>query len=46
MVKNCGAWGSMAPPITVDIIICFLLGELAAQRNAIPCCWGQEISLN
>src|SRR5579864_4384147 len=31
MVKNCGAWGSMAPPITVDIMVVLLGGKGIAQ---------------
>src|SRR5215472_18119632 len=31
MVKNCGAWGSMAPPITVDIMAFLLGAEAIAQ---------------
>src|SRR6516165_3187292 len=30
IVKNCGAWGSMAPPITVDIMV-VLLGPSARR---------------
>src|SRR5580692_3720564 len=32
MVKNCGACGSMAPPITVDIMV-VLLGREAIARG-------------
>src|SRR6202044_1903178 len=33
MVKNCGAWGSMAPPITADIMV-GLLGREGIARGA------------
>ena len=41
MVKNCGAWGSMAPPITVDIMVVPPLSEKyrarqAATRRSLP----------
>jgi hypothetical protein len=35
MVKNWGACGSMAPPITVDIIISVLLGVTRRQVRRI-----------
>jgi hypothetical protein len=31
MVKNCGAWGSMAPPITVDIMVDLLRRKAIAR---------------
>jgi len=31
MVKNCGAWGSIAPPTTVEIIGFSIRGESIAQ---------------
>src|ERR1700722_16850048 len=31
IVKNCGAWGSMAPPITVDIMVDLLCRETIAR---------------
>jgi hypothetical protein len=38
MVKNCGAWGSIAPPMTVDRMAYLLLafdhcGHHASQRK-------------
>jgi len=33
MVKNCGAWGSMAPPITVDIMVVLLDGKAIARGD-------------
>jgi len=41
-VKNCGAWGSMAPPSTVDIIFLFsspnetLVGLAKARYSISP----------
>jgi hypothetical protein len=31
MVKNCGACGSMAPPITVDIMVALLCRKTIAR---------------
>src|SRR5258708_5489039 len=33
MVKNCGAWGSMAPPITVDIMVVLLVRKAIAREE-------------
>src|SRR5258707_2783851 len=40
MVKNCGAWGSMAPPITVDIMVVLLV------RSLSPICHVKNIPLS
>jgi hypothetical protein len=33
MVKNCGAWGSIAPPMTVDIMACLLGKKVSRAEN-------------
>src|ERR1700749_2681802 len=36
MVKNCGAWGSIAPPITVEIIVSLLASARGRFSRIAP----------
>jgi hypothetical protein len=43
MVKNCGACGSMAPPMTVDIMVGLLFRKNIARSAQQQAAWAQPL---
>jgi hypothetical protein len=44
MVKNWGAWGSMAPPMTVDIMVVLLRRSRLGRARSRPVACTKSIS--